>query len=197
MKKLLLTVAILAIGGPPAAAATISFGTTPIVGGAFDVSVTAGDLFVGRDPSDVIISYGFNVAVNDTSIISFLGATSGSLFDPATTEPGTNVFAAAFGQNGFGVEPGAAEPLLLATLHFHAGNAGLGKIFITTDLNNLFQGLQFFNDPFQESIAAEIGIAVVPTAVPEPATLILSGSGLFAAAWRHRRRRVHEWRARR
>jgi PEP-CTERM motif len=190
MKKLLfIAAAMLAIANSPAAAATITFTSTPIVGGTFDVSVVAQDLFAGRDPSDVIISYGFDVAVNDTSIISFLGATSGSMFDPATTEPGTDVFGAAFGQNGFGVEPGAPEPLLLATLHFAAGNPGTGKIFISTDLNNLFQGLQFFNDPFQESIAANIAVQVVPTAVPEPATLMLSGAGLLAAAWRSRKKR--------
>src|SRR6476646_6148604 len=180
MKKLfLIAAAMVAIGGSPAAAATISFSSRPIVGGTFDVSVVAQNLFAGRDTSDLIISYGFNVAVNDASIVSFLGATSGAMFDPATTEPGTDVFGAAFGQNGVGVEPGASEPLLLATLHFAAGNPGLGTIFITTDLSNLFQGLQFFNDPFQESIAANLSVQVAPSAVPEPATLMLSGAGLL------------------
>ena len=188
MKRLaILTAAMLAALAAPAAAASISLSGPAVVSGSFDVQVTATDLFDGRDPSDLIISYGFNVAVTDSAVLSFLGATSGPLFDPATSGPGTMVFGAAFGQHGFGIEPGAAEPLLLATLHFTATGSGPASILVSSDLNNLFQGLQFFNDPFQESIAGSLAVrASAPTAVPEPATLGMVAAGL-AAAFKRRR----------
>jgi hypothetical protein len=183
LAHLMLLTAMLAIFGSPAAAATITFTTPGAVSGPFDVTISAQDVFAGRDPSDLLISFGFNVAVSDPSVVSFLGATSGPLFDAVTSQPGTMVFASAFGQNGFGIEPGVTEPLVLATLHFAAIGAGAANILITSDLASLFQGLQFLNEPSAESIAAELPVTVA-TPVPEPTTLLLSGIGLLGLAAR-------------
>ena len=60
-----------------------------------------------------IISYGFGVSVSDPSVLAFVGATSGPLFDTATTAPGAGVFGAA---SGFGIFDPVTEPLLIATL---------------------------------------------------------------------------------
>jgi hypothetical protein len=192
LTRLLLLTAMLAIFGSPAAAATINFSTPGVVSGAFDVTITATDVFDGRDPiTDLLISFGFNVAVGDPSVVSFVGATAGPLFDAVTSQPGTTVFASAFGQNGFGIEPGVVEPLILATLHFAAIGPGATNIAITSDLANLFQGLQFLNQPFAESIDASLAVTVADTQpVPEPTTLLLSGIGLLGLAARYRRQRA-------
>jgi hypothetical protein len=142
---------MLATVGLPVPAATVFFTAPAAANGAFDVVVQAKNLFAGRDPSsDGIISYGFNVAVGNPLLLTFNGADSGPLFDPATTQPGTGVFGAA---SGFGIFPPVAEPLVLATLHFTRTGAGTVNIVISSDLSNLFQGLQFLNAPFAESIA--------------------------------------------
>jgi len=98
--------------------------------------------------------------------------------------PNTRVFAAAA---GFGIFPPIVEPLTLATLHFQQLAAGPIVISLTTDLGNPFQGLQFLNEPFAEGIAGRISVGQT-AAVPEPATLLLLGSGMAVSSLRRRRR---------
>jgi hypothetical protein len=188
MKKLMLLSAVIwGICALPASASTLSFTAPALVSGAFDVTVQAQDLFAGRDPStDGVLTFGFDVSVSDPSILSFLGDTSGPLFDLVTSAPGTDVFAAA---SGFFIGSGVSEPLLLATLHFTTTGTGPATIVISSDLTNDFQGLQFIDDPIQESIAGNVSVsAVAPTAVPEPATLVLSAIGLIGVVSRRVRR---------
>jgi len=182
MKKYLVLIAVIAATlafESSARASTISFSTPGVVSGPFDVIVSAQNLFTGRDTTtDAVLAFGFNVAVSDPTKLSFTGATSGPLFDAATALPGTNVYALA---SGFGILPGTPEPITLVTLHFNVIATGLANILITTNLANLDQGLQFFNAPFAESIAATIPVeAAAP--VPEPTTLVLSGIGLVGLA---------------
>lgn len=173
----LISVATLAMGRS-ASAAVISFNAPSVVNGPFDVTVQASSLFAGRDAAtDGVISYGFNVSVSNPALLSFTGATSGPLFDAATSEPGTSVFGAA---SGLGIFPPVAGPVTLATLHFQSRGAGAGTITISSDLSNAFQGLQFLNQPFAESIGGVLAVS----AVPEPASTAFLTSLLIGLAVR-------------
>lgn len=191
MKKLLLLVATFVATvtfTSSASAATISLshpGVNGVVSGPFDIVVTATDLFAGRDvTTDGIVSFGFNVNVSNPNVLSFLGATSGPLFDPVTTAPGTAVFASAA---GLGIFPGTPEPLVLATLHFDVLKPGMGSFTIASLVSNAFQGLQYLNAPFAERIFVNSDVVNV---IPEPATLVLSLSGLIGLVAARKRARA-------
>lgn len=190
MKKLpilLAAVAAMLTLGPVAAqAATFNIATPNAVVGDFTASIQVSDLFAGRDiTTDAILGFGFDVAVSDPTKVAFTGATSGPLFDAATSIPGTSVVAFA---SGFGVLPGTAEPILLATLHFHAIQPGLVSIIISSDILNPNEGLQYLNAPFAQTIAGTLTTTIVST-VPEPTTLVLSLSGLIGLVAARRRAR--------
>src|SRR3954447_15228765 len=119
---ILLAAAMLMTSASAASAATISFTAPSVVSGTFDVVVQAENVFGGRDElTDAVIGYGFDVAVSNPLVLSFLGATSGPLFDPPPPERGTDVFGAA---SGFAIFPPVSEPPLLATLHFKTTGTG-------------------------------------------------------------------------
>jgi hypothetical protein len=189
MKKTILTLAVvLSFHGQASASAIVLSG--PIAAsGLFDVQVSVTNLFAGHDPDDVFYGFGFN-AVSSNPQTVFLGATSNpSRFDPATSFPGTNVFA----QTPFGGEIAQPFPasLLLATLHFNATGKAPTTISLFTDSLDPFQGLFFApSDPFDPRFVDPdpISGAITVTAVPEPATLTLLGLGMGVAAVRRRRR---------
>jgi PEP-CTERM motif len=188
MKKLLLLVATFVATvtfTSSASAATISLSNPGVVSGPFDIVVTATDLFAGRDvTTDGIVSFGFNVVVNNPNVLTFVGATSGPLFDPVTSAPGTGVFASA---SGFGIFPSTPEPLVLATLHFDVLKPGMSSFTLQSVLSNAFQGLQYLDAPFAERIFVGSGVVNV---VPEPATLVLSLSGLIGLVAARKRTRA-------
>ena len=184
MKRFLLGAAMLAAIGLSASAATITLSGPTAANGTFDITVQATDLFAGRDTStDGIISYGFNLEFNPL-LLSFDGADSGPLFDPPTTEPGTDVFGAA---SGFGIFPPVTEPLELAILHFTRTGSGPVDITISSDLQNPFHGLQFVNEPFAESIDGKLSVADAAE-TPEPATLGIAALGLLGIGILRRRK---------
>ncbi len=174
----LLAAALLAL---PVSATQIFVSGPSSASGSFDVVVTATNLFDGRDPNtDLILSYGFDIGIDDPSVIVFTGATPGPLFDALTTVPGTDVFAGTIG-----IDSTTSEPLTLATLHFDVIGTGPAQITISSDLGNPFQGLQYLNEPFAVSIDGVLPL----DAVPEPAAMLLTGAGLIASAILLRRTR--------
>jgi hypothetical protein len=191
MNKLIVAaVAVLVFAARGVSASSISVASPSVVTGNFDVSVRAADLFAGRDAAtDVMFAFGFNVTVSSPGILSFVGATAGPLFEAASSEPGTDVFAQAL---GLGIDASALEPLLLATLHFFVTAPGRTDVILTSDLTSPFGGLQFFNGPFEESITGSVSLTAVSgsaTAVPEPTAILLMAGGLLGIAVHMRRRK--------
>src|SRR5262249_25623033 len=177
-KRFLPGIIVVLLAAWPASAASISVSAPALAGpgGLFDVAVQPQDLFAGRDPStDGIFGFGFDVTANPSTVL-FLGADAGPLFEAPVSLPEADVFSQAL---GFGLFPPLGEPLLLATLHFRAAGTNLAQVSITSDLTNFFQGLQFFNEPVQETIAGSASVAVPGVPVPEPATIGLIGLGLL------------------
>ncbi len=175
----------LAASVTPARASSISLALMGPVspGSTFDVAVQVTDLFAGRDPSDVLLGYGFNVTIGDGSVVQYLSETAGPLFDDLGL---ASVTAAGVATNILGIAPGDfVDPLTLATLHFKALSAGTSKIGVTWDPSDLNQGLVYLDLPY-EAIDASTDVTA---AVPEPATLFTLASGVALVIGARRRRK--------
>jgi hypothetical protein len=160
-----------ALGATPALGSTISLGVTSTVnaGSTFDVTVQVANVFQGRAIGDVLVAFGFDVAIGDPGIFQFVGATVGPLFAPLAL--GTPMVAG-FALNPLGIGPGDfSGPLTLATLHFNALRAGGASIGVTWDSTDLNQGLVYLDLPFG-AISASADVRAIAS-VPEPSTLVL------------------------
>ncbi len=170
-----LAVAMLAMS-VPARAATITLDVaSPVsVGSMFDVTVLVTNVFAGRPLDDVVVGFGFNVTVGNSSVAEFVDSTAGSLFFPL--DLGTPMVSG-IALNPLGIGPGDfSGPLTLATLHFRAIGAGSSPIGVTWDSSDLNQGLVYLDLPYGP-ISASTSVRAVST-VPEPATLLLVAAGL-------------------
>ena len=162
---------VCAFGTTPAVASTITLGVSSPVnaGSSFNVLVQVTNVFSGRAPGDVVVGFGFDVAVGNPAVFQFVDATVGPLFLPLAL--GTPMVAG-FALNPLGIGPGDfSGPLTLATLHFNALAAGTSSLGVTWDSGDLNQGLVFLDLPVG-AISASTNVQSVAS-VPEPSTLIL------------------------
>lgn len=180
MKKSLLLFALIC-GGLlfPAGAETLSLAGPSTVSGPFDLTVNLTNVFDTHDPAtDAFVGFGFNVDF-DPAILSFVGETTGPLFDDFSGIPGAPV-AGLVTPPFFFLGPGDfTEPLLLATLHFDVIGSGSTSVSISGDpAVNPNQGLVYLSG--EDALSASTRVSASAAAgVPEPGTMVLAGSVLL------------------
>jgi len=147
------------------------------VGENFTVSV----LVDGEGIGEELLGFGFDVAAPG-AVAAYLGHTVSALFDDFSDpiDP-NNVTGLAF--------PGVADDeVLLAALSFSAIAAGTDTLSVLGLFDGLFFGL--FYDTSGIDINASADITVRAAAVPEPGSVFLLSTGLFALLVLKRRERV-------
>ena len=183
-----------ALGTLPARASSISLSpSSPVIAGStFNVDVLVNNVFDPPHALDILVGFGFNVAVDAPAIFQYVNATIDPLFDDASFPGSPDVFA--FTHDPLGIAAPFVGPLRLATLHFLAVAPGITSVRVTSDLSDLNQGLFFAPpDPFDDlppnaDITGAVRVTASAAPVPEPTTLLLMTP--LAGFLRRRKRRA-------
>jgi hypothetical protein len=141
----------------------------PRIGDNFDIHVWAISSLANASIDEMILGFGFNAELSGTGSAKFLGRSIHPLFTDISAQEGVNLTAAGLAFPGLsGTDAGSL--LLMAILHFQALTAGDLNIAISSDLNDLNQGLIYLT---QSPLAIQANTRLTITAVPLPPSAIL------------------------
>lgn len=163
-----------------AAGAALQLTGEPRVGQSFALQLQLRHPFAQLDPAELLLSFGFRLEFDASrlQLLQFLPA-EGWNDDSPWLGPGR------YGASAF---PGVADPgtevLALGTLRFRVLDAGVTRLRVFSEANDLDLGLNYLIAGPAE-LAAEHTLALSP--VPEPATVVLTVAGLAALGTRRRR----------
>ena len=166
-----------------AQAATVQLDVEPSVGigATFDMNVIINEAFSGKGGLEEILAFGFDVTIEDNSIVSLINTSVAFPFDDDSDFfENTDVAGSAF--PGL-PNDGSYDSLLLGTLTFMAMAPGTVSIGIYSDLTDFNEGLIYlFDSPLD--ITTTTSITVIP--IPYPIWLFASGLvGLISIARRN------------
>jgi hypothetical protein len=138
------------------------------IGDNFDIQVWAISSLANASIDELILGFGFNAELSGTGSAQFLGSSVNTMFSDISTQDGVNLSAAGLAFPGLsGTDVGSL--LSLAILHFQALTAGDLNIAISSDLNDLNQGLIYLT---QAPLAIQANTTLSITAVPLPPAFI-------------------------
>lgn len=188
MHKLLFGIILSALAPASVSAATLFLSTpsaTVSVGQTFDVLIQVDSVFDPPRAGDEVIGFGFDITNLNSAAFNLLGFTVGPLFEDFSPLPDTVVYALVTGTPI--TDPLASPPLLLATLHFLAIDAGVGQIGVASNLLDLNEGLQYLSSA---SATVPLNGSLTITSIPEPSSYLLISIGfvvLYGVEWRRKR----------
>ncbi|MCD6571456.1 MAG: PEP-CTERM sorting domain-containing protein [Deltaproteobacteria bacterium] len=143
------------------------------IGEAFTIEVWANEALL---EGDKVLAFGFDLTNTDPSVVKFDSYTVGPDFnDNSTSFSDTDVAGSAF--------PGiTADSILLATLNFTALGVGNAEFGIYSDITGHNEGLVYSSGNHVDITSSiELGVTdVTVTHAPEPATMLLLGTGLLS-----------------